>query len=82
MGEHKIEEQNWVKHSTINNEQTTLNRGWGNLGPQFCIKEKDMLKPCAKPLLRKAIIEALYWEALACLLHIWHVMTKLSLGGD
>jgi hypothetical protein len=40
MGEHKIEEQKPGLNSTINNEQTTLN-SW-DLGPQFCIKEKDM----------------------------------------
>jgi hypothetical protein len=77
MGEHKIEEQNWVKlNNKIMNKQDSI----GGLWASICIKEKKhaLSGPCAKAFVRKAIIESSYWGR-SCL-RIWHVMTKLFFG--
>jgi hypothetical protein len=54
MGEHKIEEQNWVKlNNKIMNKQDSI----GGLWASICIKEKKhaLSGPCAKPLLERPL---------------------------
>jgi hypothetical protein len=54
MGEHKIEEQNWVK---LNNKIMNKQHSIGGLWASICIKEKKhaLSGPCAKPLLERPL---------------------------